>query len=131
MLELLVAGGVGLAGISSTLTLGIMAWRARGEAVAATRRELEAGKLQLDAERRADQWGREKLDADAKTAAATTQLEATKAELERVRAELAAARIEKGNLYAKLAALGAPVGDTVVDSAIDGLFSNADHRETR
>lgn len=126
--ELLGAAGT-LAGVGGVITFGVFAWRGRGEAIAATRRELEAGKKLLEAERKADELGRAKLDADAIAAAANTELAATKEELERVREVLISERVKTGNLYEKLAALGAPVGDVVVDSAIDGLFPDANDRK--
>jgi hypothetical protein len=121
MIEFLVVAGVGASGIAASLTLGILAWRGRGEALSAMKATNAANDGKLEAERHADQWGRDKLDADTKAAAATKELEITKSELERVRLDLAAERAEKGKLYAKLAALGAPVGDVLVDNALDGL----------
>lgn len=128
MLEIL--GGIGtLAGVGGIITFGVFAWRGRGEAIAATRRELEAGEKLLAAERKQDAAERRAFDAEATAAAAGTKLRVATEELERTRGELAAERIAKGKLYAELAARGAPVGDVVVDSALDGLpFAEGDRK---
>lgn len=128
--ELLGAVGT-LAGVGGIITFGVFAYRSRGEAIAAKNETAEAQRHELAAERRADTCERGRLDAEMTAVAKTKELIVTTAELERVRGELAAERAAKGKLYAKLAALGAPVGDVVVDDAMDGLYEDPNRGKAR
>lgn len=127
-----ILGGIGtLAGVGGIITFGVMAWRSRGEAMRATERQMTAYGRELDALKAVEEANRKIFNAEAESAAARKELAGAKSELERVRAELAAERAAKGKLYAELAKRGAPVGDVVVDDAIDGLYEDKDRGKTR
>lgn len=85
-----------------------------------------ANEDRLTAERRADASDRAKFDSDANAAAAVAELDAAKKNLTSTEATLQSERLEKARLYALLAKAGAPVGDSVVDASIGGLYPDGD-----
>lgn len=117
MLAELAAAAAGVAAIGGW----IAAWRARGDSNA-------AGERARIAEVKADAGVARALDAEAGRAAAEAQLKAAAVENQNLRAALSREQATKGALLEKLAALGAPVGDVLLDSTIDRLYKNRDRQ---
>lgn len=95
------------------------AWRGRGELIAA-HKEIEEDQAFLAAANTLAFAG------NSKAAAAGAALAVAQARTDALAVELDAERKSRQSLIDALAKSGAPVGDAVVDNAMDRLYSNGD-----
>lgn len=119
LLEILT--GIGAVG---TATGWLFAWRSRGEALSARGMANDAAERARIAEVKTAAMEQQALDAESRAAVAVLQYKATMADLGIVQENLLRERTLRGALLEKLAILGAPVGDILLDSTIERLYAN-------
>jgi hypothetical protein len=115
-----------LAGVGAVGTAAgwLFAWRSRGEALAARGDANAAGERARMAEVKSAAMEQQALDAESRAAVAVIQYKSTATDLEITQQDLLRERILRGDLLDKLAKLGAPVGDELLDSTIRRLYEN-------
>lgn len=127
-METLLSILAGIGGVS-TAVMAVLAWRARGEALAGRRDANDAAERARIAEIRTGAEQAKTLDADARAGAATALYKAADHRTAALLTELDRERREKGVLLEKLAKLGVPVGDVLVDTTLDRLYAFPSRRE--
>lgn len=103
-----------------------LAWRSRGEALAAAAREGQALDRSRAQERYADAANASRNDATRREVAALAELDQARVDAAALQRTLAGERAETRRLIARLAENGVPVGGMLVDGALDGLYPD-DH----
>lgn len=113
----------GAAAVGVTVSGWIVAYRERGKANEAAERSRIAEVARDAARQHGD-------DDKNKRAAAESELRVERVNVDRLTHEVARLAREKRDLLERLATSGVPVGDVVVDDALDRLYPDEDRRET-